>query len=67
MKFWGHPKVSLTSNIKEDMVHKDLESNTTRFYIFDKTPIDRATGNKLRSYKVEKLGFLYLAEYYGET
>lgn len=63
----GYPKIALTTGIESDFVHKDLETNYIKFYIATNSPIEKVTGGELTSYKIKRIGFIYLASYYGEA
>ncbi|XQY91166.1 hypothetical protein ACNRWW_16925 [Metabacillus sp. HB246100] len=70
--FMGYPKAALTSGIVEDDYHNKVDKDkfvdmNAKAYTLTEPPIEKATQGELRNFLVRKYGFLYLAEYYGDT
>lgn len=68
----GYPKAAFTSGIVDDDYHnrvdKDFFSSiNARAYTLTEPPVEKATQGELRNFLVRKIGFFYIAEYYGET
>ncbi|MBM7702881.1 hypothetical protein [Metabacillus iocasae] len=67
----GYPKAAVTSGIIDDTYHNDVdgekfENMNAKAYTLTEPPIEKATQGELRNYLVKKIGFIYVAEYYGE-
>lgn len=70
--FMGYPKSALTTKIVDDKYHNEMDhikfaELNAKAYTLTKPPIEKATQGELRNFLVRKYGFIYLAEYYGET
>jgi len=70
--FMGYPKVALTSTIIDDEYHNEVNKDkfaelNAKAYTLTKPPIEKATQGELRNFLVRKIGFFYLADYYGDT
>lgn len=68
----GYPKAALTSAIIDDEYHNEVDQDkfvelNAKAYTLTKPPIEKATQGELRNFLVKKIGFLYFAEYYGDT
>lgn len=68
----GYPKAALTSGIVDDVYHNKVDKDkftelNAKAYTLTKPPIEKATEGELRNFLVRKIGFFYLAEYYGDT
>jgi hypothetical protein len=68
----GYPKVALTSAIIDDEYHNEVDKDkfaelNAKAYTLTKPPIEKATQGELSNFLVRKIGFFYLAEYYGDT
>lgn len=68
----GYPKAAITSAIIDDEYHNEVDRGkfvelNAKAYTLTKPPIDKATQGELRNFLVKKIGFFYLAEYYGDT
>ena len=68
----GYPKAALTSGIIEDEYHNQVdkekfESLSAKAYTLKVPPIEKETDGELRNFLVKKVGFLYFAEYYGDS
>ncbi|HEY4552872.1 MAG TPA: hypothetical protein VIG80_06735 [Bacillaceae bacterium] len=70
--FQGYPKAALTSGVMDDAYHNEadqgaLERLNAKAYTLTKPPVEKATAGQLRNFSVKKIGFLYFAEYLGDT
>lgn len=72
--FMGYPKESFTSDIYEYKFYNKVDKNNffkfypnVKAFTLTKPPFEKATESELRSYIVRKSGFLYFADFYGET
>lgn len=68
----GYPKVALTSQIVDDVYHNKIDKDkfadlNAKAYTLTNPPIEKATQGELRNFLVRKIGFFYLAEYYGNN
>ncbi|MCT8140301.1 hypothetical protein H1D32_22945 [Anaerobacillus sp. CMMVII] len=68
----GYPKAALTSGIVDDVYHNKVDKEkfaemNAKAYTLTKPPIEKATQGELSNFLVRKIGFFYLAEYYGDT
>lgn len=68
----GYPKVALTSAIIDDEYHNEINKVefaelNAKAYTLTKPPIEKVTQGELRNFLVRKIGFFYLADYYGDT
>jgi hypothetical protein len=68
----GYPKAAITSDIVDDEFHNEVDKErfaklNAKAYTLTKPPTEKATQGELRNFLVRKYGFLYFAEYYGET
>ncbi|WP_110111787.1 hypothetical protein [Bacillus sp. CGMCC 1.16541] len=67
----GYPKAAITSDIVDDTYHNDVDREkfkelNAKAYTLTEPPIEKATQGLLRNYLVKRIGFLYVAEFYGE-
>ncbi|WP_042457274.1 hypothetical protein [Neobacillus dielmonensis] len=72
--FMGYPKQAFSSTIYEFKFHSDTDRNhflrsnpNARVYTLTEPPFEKATESELSHYIIRKVGFLYFAEFYGET
>lgn len=68
----GHPIAAVSTGIVEDDFSGNVDEEKLRewnakSYALTKPPTERATQGILSNFIVKKNGFLYFAEYYGET
>lgn len=68
----GHPVVAFSTGIIEDdfdgnVDEEMLKEMNAKSYALTEPPTERETQGILRNFIVKKNGFLYFAEYYGET
>ncbi|PIC69237.1 hypothetical protein CSV77_14990 [Sporosarcina sp. P16b] len=68
----GYPKAAVISKVVDDEYHNEVDKEkfaklNAKAYSLTKPPIEKATQGELRNFLVKKYGFLYFAEYYGNT